>query len=485
LELIANGFKSITMFEQSPSLLVSTSSMISATINLDTNYRKWMHGETVMDPYEIVTNGFSATASHDTRWAEFVANVGIKYASDSRTGKPQKRKVFRASYDRMLNLVRRFPSLCGALIGAWCCDAGPEARTHLQNVGHVACAASSDPTASTVGLFQLTTDPQMCAWMARGAQTIVPGCDDEAITTQAACEAAGHGWVDVAYTFYDANQTRARVGDFLRFGPSEPCSIVEHRMSGFARSEVLFGILGELLRAGGVNVALNCNVASLRPVGDVSGTVQVVIDPASTACQASNLPPFQQVIVAAGAASVALVSPVDPSIKDNLVGVMGYGLAGSADAPQISGGQSGRGLHFMDESKRFAAAYVRTTTDMRVKAWGGNDVHAKSSDLKPPYAFCDAATVDHIFREGPACAKAIVDLPGTVHVAGMRPVPSIGGVPLIKRYTAFWQNVFLNTGYGYNGYDLTWFASACTAQWVVHGQLTDPICIAASKSGPE
>lgn len=32
-----------------------------------------------------------------------------------------------------------------------------------------------------------------------------------------------------------------------------------------------------------------------------------------------------------------------------------------------------------------------------------------------------------------------------------RPVPSLGQVAILKRYTHEWSNMWINTGYGYNG----------------------------------
>lgn len=480
LELIARGERDVTVFEQSPSLLLSTSSTISATINLDTVYRDWMHGSSVMDPYSIVTTGFLSRESNDQTWASFVANTAMKVTSDPRTFKVQKRKVFRESYGKMLLIVRRFPELCGALVGQWCCDAGEEAREHLMRVGGVACAEVGGPLPGTVGLFQLSSDARLCRWMADGALAPVAGCDDTALLSVEACEAAGHVWSNVSYAFYDAAQTRALVGDYLEEG-AELCSIVEHRRSGFARSEVLFTIIGDILRRAGATIAMPCDVTGVQPIGD-SGQMHLTT---AAPCAAAAAHPFDRVVVAAAAASTLLLATVDPLLKNNLVGVKGYGLQGSASSPSIPAEQAGRGLHFMDQSRAFKAAYVRTTADLKVKAWGGNEVHASTEGLKPPYQYCDADAEDQLFRQGPQCARALVDLPDTLKLAGMRPVPSIGGVPLLKRYTGTWRNVFLNSGYGYNGYDLAWFSSACTAAWVLDDRLDDPVCQAASKVGAE
>ena len=66
----------------------------------------------------------------------------------------------------------------------------------------------------------------------------------------------------------------------------------------------------------------------------------------------------------------------------------------------------------------------------------------------------------------PASAVNLVNDPDTIKQTGMRPIPSTGQAPMIKRYEGEWENLFLNTGYGYNGYDLSWFASMCTVDWL-------------------
>ena len=75
-----------------------------------------------------------------------------------------------------------------------------------------------------------------------------------------------------------------------------------------------------------------------------------------------------------------------------------------------------------------------------------------------------------------------------VHFAvqpGMRPVPSVGNVGMLKRYEGEWNNLFLNTGYGYNGYDLAWFSSQCIAEWVADDALTSDRCQEAVYMGKE
>mmetsp|Transcript_124235 Transcript_124235/g.397672 ORF Transcript_124235/g.397672 Transcript_124235/m.397672 type:complete len:665 (+) Transcript_124235:3-1997(+) len=487
LELLMQTQKRIriTIYEQSPTLLTSTSSIIAGTINFDTPYRAWLHGKAMFSVYDMVRDGFTASAlSSDTRWANFLMNTAAKMSRDPRADLTQKRKVFRESYEQLTRLVREFPRLCEALIGQWCCDAGDTTRHHLEDVAGVACPSSSDdPSRSTLGLFQLTSDVEMCAWMRQAASSVPNGCDDKRFLDSATCEEYGHRWHAVRYTFYNTSLTRERLSGFLQSETTAFCSLVEHRITGYARSEVLFSVVDDILTSRGVSVGLSCNVLALQPTDDVAGRVRVISD---AGCSLGGTREYDRVVVAASAASVPLLAEVDPLLGNHLVGVKGYGLSGAGGSPQIPENQAGRGLHFMDMSRRFAAAYARATADSFVKVWGGHDVSATDEGVKPPYGFCSAEEEDKIFRRGPSCAAALVDVPTTTRLSGMRPVPSIGGVPLLKRYTGSWRNVLLNTGYGYNGYDLSWFASSCTSQWLTQDTLEHvPVCLAASKTGPE
>eukprot|EP00928_Gymnodinium_smaydae_P035518 TRINITY_DN24987_c0_g1_i1.p1 TRINITY_DN24987_c0_g1~~TRINITY_DN24987_c0_g1_i1.p1 ORF type:complete len:634 (-),score=113.70 TRINITY_DN24987_c0_g1_i1:93-1994(-) len=487
LELASRGVGGITLFEQSPSLLASTSSMISATINLDTVYRDWLHGKEIFSVYTAVEMGYSeysaVGASNDTRWSAFLGNAASRLSSDPRTFKTQRRAFFRKSYESLVALVRAYPSLCSAIIGHWCCEAGPMTHNYLAGAG---AACGND----TMGLFQVTGDPKLCAWMKTGAGAAALGCDDASLRSRGDCEAAGHVWRDVQYTFYDRAETYARIGGFLQEDTAIECSIVEHKITGFARSEILFQVVGDLLREKGVRVALSCDVLGVEPVPqDLSARLLLRVGAGAggrpCALEAPQGLVYDHVVVAAAAASVPLLATLDPTLRDHLVGIKGYGLMGGAGSPTVPPTEAAYGLHLLDESRQFRAAYVRSTSDMHVKAWGGHDVQASNSGMKPPYAFCDAATEAHIFKNGPSCARALDAAAGTVRLAGMRPVSSLAGVPLLKRYVGPYRNLLLNTGYGYNGYDLAWFASSCMAQWLVADSLEDPVCEAAVATGPE
>ena len=48
---------------------------------------------------------------------------------------------------------------------------------------------------------------------------------------------AGHVWQQINLTYYGADATRMRVEGYLQDDTSILCSLVEHRLTGFYRSE--------------------------------------------------------------------------------------------------------------------------------------------------------------------------------------------------------------------------------------------------------
>merc|ERR1719203_2599889 len=282
--------------------------------------------------------------------------------------------------------------------------------------------------------------------MEQAAKGQVNGCDEPSLLTKETCKALGHMWQDVKYSFYNQSETQKRLSGFVPRGSPVKCSIIEHHITGYARSEILFQVVGEILQEEGVKIGLSCDVTELEHSGKQGRIRAIAASALSGHCSLSGTREFDRVVVAASAASVPLLAKVDPMLGDHLIGVKGYGLLGGSGSQKIPKEQSGRGLHFMDESKRFQAAYARATQDLRIKVWGGHDVSAEEEGLKPPYAFCKAAEADRIFRQGPPCAQDLVDPPETQRLAGMRPVPSIGAVPLVKTYRGELSNLLLNTG---------------------------------------
>lgn len=124
---------------------------------------------------------------------------------------------------------------------------------------------------------------------------------------------------------------------------------------------------------------------------------------------------------------------------------------------------------------------------MRVKIWGGHDLDL-SDDLFSSGNFISMtdSQADYVFGSGPSCARELLALNTTQRSVGVRPVSSYGQVPIIKRYEGKWENVFINSGYGYNGYDLAWFSADCVAEWIATDEMpTSDACAGAVAVGPE
>jgi hypothetical protein len=379
----------------------------------------------------------------------------------------------------MKYLIGEFPTLCTALIGEWCCDGGA-AQAQVESVG-VNCSASPSP----FGLFHLSGDSEQCAKYDDVAAADVSGCDDVAIDSEEDCVAAGHGWAPVAFETYNATETGKLLSSFIGEDPvgMHKCALVNHVGTGFMRSESLFAEFGRILdETPMVTVVSSCAVTDLRASTNGRITVVSATTGGSDACAAGvpNEKAFDRVVVAAGAATVPLLSTVDPDLKFYLTGIKGFGVAGTAGdgSPTVPAdgdnasvaSQRGRAIHLLDSAGRFEAAFGRAQATGKVKIWGGHDVELKDSFSAnwPPYDFASASEEARIFKESgaPEIARTLASLDTTVKQTGMRPVSYTGQVPLLKRYKHKMKNLFVHTGGGYNGYDVSWFGSSCIVEWL-------------------
>jgi len=337
------------------------------------------------------------------------------------------------------------------------------------------CPDEPDSDDSPFGLFQLADEQEQCEKFKKVATNeggSTNSCDDDQYLDEASCTAEGHFWAPLSYSYYNNTETVARVPGFLQEDSNRDwCSLVEHQRTGFVRTEQLFKIIDELFTASPfVTMRTGCGVAQLVavPLGTQN---QIRIDPEAAAlaenvaCEAGT---FDKVVVSANLGAVPLFKElVDPKLDRHLFGMKGYGLSGSTNdsgVETIQDANSGRGVHYIGHGKEFQAAYARAMLNDKVKIWGGHD--ASFTETAPPYKFCTPEAEDHIFENGPASAKDLIADQDTVKQTGMRPLPSLGQAPMIKRYEDEWENLFLNTGYGYNGYDLAWFSSMCTVDWL-------------------
>jgi len=482
IELIEAGFEHITLYEKSNDLLSSTSSMIAATVNFDAFYREdWKTEAGLGEAFKMFSEGnkIANGRKQRERWFEFMGHSALSQVfPDQRSELSQRKKIFRISRQRLIHHIKVFSArLCEAAIGYWCCEAGDLAKAKIEEQG-LKCPEDPNSVDSPFGLFQLAHDVAQCDKFKEvstnevgsdGLAGATNTCDDSQFVDEASCVAAGHFWVPLSYSYYNNSETVARVPGFLQADTEgkEWCSMVEHQLTGYVRTEHFFEIIGELFTANpNVTILTGCGVQQLVALGGVNN--QIRIDPSTTENDACVAATFDKVVVSANLGAVPLFKDaIDPKLDRHLFGLKGYGLSGKTNdtgVEDIKEENAGRSVHYIDHGEEFQAAYARAMENDKVKIWGGHD--ASFTEFAPPYAFCDAETEDHIFELGPASAKDLITDPDTIKQTGMRPIPSLGQAPMIKRYEGEWENVFLNTGYGYNGFDLAWFSSMCTVDWL-------------------
>jgi hypothetical protein len=114
------------------------------------------------------------------------------------------------------------------------------------------------------------------------------------------------------------------------------CSLVEHKITGFVRTEVLFEVLSEIFANQSMQVITDCKITSLEaaPSGE---TIKVNTHkdcqmevPGGQNVLFGNRQ-FDRVVVSANAASVSLLNEADPLLDRHLVGIKGYGMVGAVN----------------------------------------------------------------------------------------------------------------------------------------------------------
>jgi glycine/D-amino acid oxidase-like deaminating enzyme len=125
LELMEAGFKEITLFEKSDDLFQSTSSMIAATVNFETFYRKdWKPSAGLSQAFAMFRAGNKRAKGRvqRERWFEFMGHSALNQLfPDQRSEETQRRKIFRISRRRLIHHIKLYPEICDAAIGYWCC----------------------------------------------------------------------------------------------------------------------------------------------------------------------------------------------------------------------------------------------------------------------------------------------------------------------------------------------------------------------------
>eukprot|EP00729_Bicosta_minor_P002371 gene2371-32904_t len=314
IELLEAGFEDITLYEKSPGMNSSTSSMIAATVNFDTFYRDgWKSAGGLGEAFAMFTEGNKIATSRKERerWFEFMGHSALAQVfPDQRSEESQRRKIFRISRQRLIHHIKVFSArLCEAAIGYWCCEAGDQAKAKIEEQG-LMCPDEPDSDDSPFGLFQLADEQEQCEKFKKVATNeggSTNSCDDDQYLDEASCIAEGHFWAPLSYSYYNNTETVAR----------------------------LFKIIDELFTANPfVTMRTGCGVAQLVavPLGTQN---QIRIDPEAAAlaenvaCEAGT---FEKVVVSANLGAVPLFKElVDPKLDRHLFGMKGYGLSGSTN----------------------------------------------------------------------------------------------------------------------------------------------------------
>lgn len=502
--------------------------MIAATVNFDTMFRgDWKTAAGISAAWGMLRDGWKRCAgfedSYDlkTRFLEFCANGARRQMwNTEQNQETQIRKVYRLSRQRLIHVLKQHPELCDAAIGYWCCEAGDDAKAKIEARG-LKCPAEPEDPESPFGLFQLglpTSDDNVCDKFRAISENeevngqkgdITTGCDDEQFTTKAKCEEENHFWTDITYSYYNNAKTESKLEGFLQEdvdGDKKYCSMAEHERTGFIRTEEIFKIFTRIFHnSPAVTLATSCTVTMLTPdsAAGVAKRIEVATKTSgnaieNVACTLAPTKTFDKVVVAASMGTLPLFTEVDAKLEMHLMGFKGYGLMGDPEGgtEDVPADDKGRAVHYIDHGHEFQAAYGRTTDARKVKIWGGHDA-AVDGEWEGPFEFANAKGLDHIFKEGPACAQDLLGSNKTKRDTGMRPVPSLGQVAILKRYKHDvdytkddkdeWKNLWVNTGYGYNGFDLAWFSSHCIAEWVATDDRTklSPECVAATSEDKE
>jgi hypothetical protein len=357
-------------------------------------------------------------------------NVGLGF--DDRSTTVQAARVYRKSHDEFIKVVQRYPTLCKAAIGYSCCQAGGQAKAMLeaQNFTCPSSPYAGDDT-NPFGMYQLASKAKDCAKFKDAAENGISACDDPKHKSELTCTASNHVWQQINLTFYDAEQTRLRLHGYLLESHSDiMCSVVEHRLTGFFRTGELFAIFATLFEAAPqVRVLAGCGVQALAPLTD--GRVEVR---AVAGCPTSAPQIYHKVVVAASVGSIPLLRKVDPHLDRHLVPIKGYGLAGVPNdvSPVVAMEQSGRAVHFIEHGHEQQAAYGRSRAHRRVKIWGGHEVDM-SENGHYPMGWCDKKTERETFQKGPHIARELLKHETTTRRTGVRPIASVGQVPILKR----------------------------------------------------
>jgi len=446
LELLNHDNVEITLFEQGPQIghNKSASGIIAAlTATFNPGKHHWGAPDEPLEIQETLQQQarFYKVSEINRRMIEFAHRMALNKVAkhDKRTQKEYKHHFNQASRARLEEQLDKYPQLCEAIQGPYCCRPGSKAKEWIDS-GEGGLNGKHNETCNIRrGLFHIWKD---IGWHAAKSE-----------------EGARQGHWQIA----DREENRSvyqRAVDFLDT-PNIAGALWNSRDEGFVRVETLYPILTKLFEEKGVTLALNCLVKGIR--NETGAGIEVVIDNARENCDHAG-GVFDRVIVSGGANTVNILEGVDELIYSDLMPVKGFAVA--THSRLFEPDQVGMGAQVED-----LAHYVRPMIDGGVAYGYGKEIGTFDDELLDPKFNCWKK--DEFGPEVTGLGRKVLEQPDVMRLSGIRPLSHFNDFPLLKHYDDKWSGLVLNTGYGFYGYTLSWKSSQIAVDFAVTGKVSD------------
>lgn len=370
---------------------------------------------------------------------------------DRRTQKDFQLKFFDDSRKHLEILLDEFPKLCAAVVGPFCCRPGSNAKKWMDAHGskHSVWCDESHP-AGIAHVFTAIAE-EMCQKEAAQRDGFEIFLAERARQSFDKCRAVG-----------TTNRTREADGVTMtrieKIIESSLFAALWSDKEGFVRVEKFYPIAREIFKEHQVNVQTDCTVRYVQPrpfrrQGD-SHKLAIKTD---YSCRRGNGGNFDRVIVAAGANTVPLMRRHDRKISYQLMPVKGYAVA--VPDPIFNEKDRQIGIEYED-----LGHYIRSQADGGVRYGFGRQLgNFDDQLLNPTFEGWKPDTGPNATGLG----RRLVKNKNHVGLAGFRPLSAFIRFPLLKRYTGTWGGLFVNSGYGFYGYGMTWKSAEIVANLTV------------------
>jgi len=177
---------------------------------------------------------------------------------------------------------------------------------------------------------------------------------------------------------------------------------------------------------------------------------------------------FHKVIVASGAASVQVLNNIHSVLPWQLIPIKGFAIAESKSGLseyRVPTEERMVGIEFEEASQ-----YIRAQEDGGIRYGFGRVVGSFEDELYDPRF---ENWEDECSPRNTGLGRAMLKSKATKRLAGFRPFGALGNFPTMKAYTNWNKGVFLNTGFGFYGYGMTWLSSKIVADVVLTGETSE------------